>query len=123
MRSWRILAVLCALSVSVWATAITYTLNGVTFGDGGTASGSFTFDADAGAPCSGGSSPCGTYSNVDVVTSLGSARGGATYTEVCGQDVPSCNGVSPDSTEVMFLTSTAANQNGMPALALFFTAA
>ncbi len=120
--SIRIAVALGALSVSAYAVPVRYQLSGVQLSDGGTISGSFTFDADAGTPCSSGASPCGVYSNVSVVTTTGSARTGATYTFVCGQ-VATCTGVTPDSTEVMFLTSNAANQTGNPALALFFTAA
>jgi hypothetical protein len=58
---------------------------------------------------------------VRVVTTTGTTRTGATYTFVCGQDVPTCTGAAPDSTEVLNFTSTAADQTGMPAFALFFT--
>ena len=37
------------------ALPVTWYLNGVVFNDGGTASGSFNFDPDAGTPCSTGS--------------------------------------------------------------------
>lgn len=105
------------------AGPVTWTLNGVVFGDGGTASGSLTFDADAGVACSGGTTPCGVFSAVDIVTTLGSALPGNTYTFVCGQDVATCGGVSPDSSEVLLLASNAADQTGLPAFALFFTPA
>jgi hypothetical protein len=96
-------------------------LNGVTFGGGGAASGFFTFDADAGVPCSTGALTCGVFSNVDIVTTTGAGVTGATYTEVCGENVATCTGVLPNSTEVLFLTSTAANQTGLQAIAFFFT--
>lgn len=108
------------LAAAAPATPITWVLNGVTLSDGGTANGSFAFDPDAGTAC-GSASPCGVYSHVQITTTNGSSRTGAAYSFVCGQDVASCNGVSPDSTEVMFLTSTSANQTGNSALALFFT--
>jgi len=95
----------------------------VTFNDGGTATGTFVFDADAGTPCSTTSSPCGVFSNVDVVTTTGSSLSGVTYTTVCGVGGDtSCTGVSPDSTEVLFLTSGAADQTGDQAIAFFFLA-
>ena len=101
---------------------ITWTLTGVTFAGGGTATGSFTFNPDVGTnACSTGLSPCGTFSNINITTTTGGGVTGAHYVSVCGTDVVSCNGVSPDSTEVLFLTSAAANQSGLPAIAFFFT--
>jgi hypothetical protein len=112
---------LVLLSSAANASVLTWYLNGVKFDDGGTASGSFNFDPDGGTPCSTGATPCGRFSNVSITTTSGSTRTGATYTFVCGQDVPTCTGVSPDSTAVLNLTSSAANQTGLPAFALFFT--
>ena len=111
---------LSLLAAAAKASPVTWMLNGVTLSDGGTASGTFTFDADAGTAC-GSSSPCGVYSNVHISTTNGTSRTGALYSFVCEQNVPACTGVSPDSTEVMFLSSNAANQTGNSALALFFT--
>jgi hypothetical protein len=115
---------LCAIALLIAAGAnampLTYLVN-VTFGDGGTAIGSFTFDPLAGTPCNTGASPCGRFYNVNIVTTTGTVRTGVTYHFVCGQDVPTCTGVSPDSTQVLTLTSAAGNQAGLPALALFFT--
>lgn len=108
------------LTVAASASPITWTLNGVTLSDGGTASGTFTFDPDAGTAC-GSSTPCGVYSNIHIVTTNGTSRAGVAYSFVCGQDVTACTGVSPDSTEVMFLSSNAPNEAGNPAIALFFT--
>ncbi len=102
------------------ASPIVWKLNNVLLSDGATASGSFTFDPDAGTRC-GSFAPCGRYSNVDIVTTTGSSRAGATYSFVCGQDVVGCTGVSPDSTEVLFLASNSANQRRGSALAFFFT--
>jgi hypothetical protein len=109
------------LTVSAKAEPLTWYLSGVTFDDGGTATGGFNFDPDAGTPCRTGASPCGMFSNVDIKTTTGGTRTGATYMFVCGQDVPTCTGVSPDSTAVLNLTTSAANQTGLPAFALFFT--
>ncbi len=116
-----------AMALTVHAGPLTWVLNNVTFPDGVTASGSFTFDADAGTACSSASSPCGTYSNVDIMTTAAGAFPAETFVAVCGDGagfasyVPSCTGVSPDSTEVLLLTSTAADQTGLPGLAIFFT--
>jgi PEP-CTERM motif len=53
------------------ADGITWNLSGVAFDDGGTASGSFVFDALT-----------NTYSAIDIITTAGSAFGGATYTGI-----------------------------------------
>lgn len=111
---------LMLLAAAASASPIVWTLNGVTLTDGGTASGTFTFNPDTGTPC-GSVSPCGTYSNVHIVTTNGSSRTGATYSFVCGQNIVGCTNVSPDSTEVLFLTSNQANQSGEAAIAFFFT--
>lgn len=103
------------------AAALTWYLNGVQFDDGGTANGSFNFDPDAGTPCSTGALPCGVFSDVNITTTDGLTRSGATYQLVCGQDVLTCTGVSPNSTQTLNLTTTAADQTGMPGFALFFT--
>ena len=104
----------CLLALALFAAVssaqpITYYVQG-TFGDAGTFSGNFTYDAAA-----------NIYSAVNVTTTPGTVRTtGATYTFVCGQDVPTCTGVSPDATGYLNLTSTAADQTGLPAMSLFF---
>jgi hypothetical protein len=118
----KLMVSFCLLGLSSASAATElYQLIGVTFNDGGTASGTFVFDPNAGTPCSTAASPCGRYSNVNITTTTGSARTGAVYSYVCGQDVPSCTGVTPNSTNALYLTTSAANQTGLPALALFFT--
>jgi hypothetical protein len=117
-----VLSLMC-LAVAASADPVTWVLADVTFDDGGTASGMFTFDPDAGTACSTGMSPCGTYSAVDITTTMGTSRTGATYSFVCGQDDAACTVVTPDSTEVLFLTSASTDQTGNPGLALFFTGA
>src|ERR1051326_2147724 len=95
------------------AIPITWNLSGVTFADGGTASGSFVYDADT-----------NVYSFVNVTTTNGSSRTGATYHFVCGQDVPTCTGVNPATSGIYLnLTSNAANQTGLPAFSVAFTPA
>jgi hypothetical protein len=102
-----------ALATGANATPVTYVLNGARFDDGGTASGSFTYDAVT-----------NIYSNVNITTTPGTTRPtGAVYSFVCGQDDPFCTGLSPNSTQVLFLTSNAGNQNGKPSLSFFFTPA
>jgi hypothetical protein len=57
------------LPAAALADPVTWTLNGVTFDDGGAASGSFVYDADT-----------NTYSNVNITTTAGTVRtSGATY--------------------------------------------
>jgi hypothetical protein len=66
-----VLLVLFGVPSIASADGITWTLSGVTFDDGGTASGSFVFDALT-----------NTYSSIDITTSAGSLFGGATYTGI-----------------------------------------
>jgi hypothetical protein len=113
-------AVLLLTAAAATANPILWTLTDVVLSDGATASGTFTFDPDAGAPC-GSFSPCGKYTDVEIVTTTGSSRTGATYSFVCGQDVGACAGVTADSTEVLLLASNASNQAGNAAIAFFFT--
>lgn len=108
-------------AASARAVPVLWTFSNVSLSDGGKITGSFEYDADAGTSCSSHASPCGVFSNVDIATTAGSTRTGATYTDVCGQSDPSCVGVSPDSTEVLFLTSGSNDQTALPALAIFFT--
>jgi uncharacterized repeat protein (TIGR01451 family) len=84
------------------AVPLTYNLSGVTFSDGGTASGSFQYDAVTNA-----------YSNVNIMTAGGS-RSGATYHSVSG-------GFAPDSSGILLVTMAGAGQTGLPGLALFFS--
>lgn len=96
--------------VEASAVPINWVLSGVTLADGGTVSGSFVYDVSTNA-----------FSTVNITTTTGSARTGQVYHFVCGQDVPTCNGVSPSGDGALYLTSTSSNQTGSPALALFFT--
>jgi len=96
-------------AVGAYAQPMTYYVQGV-YGDGGTFSGNFTYDAGS-----------NRYSNVLITTTPGTVRTtGATYSFVCGQDVATCNGVSPDGTGYLNLTTNAADQTGLPAMSLFF---
>lgn len=56
------------LAQSVHAIPIQWTLSGITFADGGTATGSFFYDADT-----------NVYSSINITTTTGSVRTGATY--------------------------------------------
>ena len=57
------------LTLSTPAHAILWTLSGVTFDDGGTASGSFDYDADT-----------NTLSSINIVTTAGGTLAGAIFT-------------------------------------------
>src|SRR5262249_17752869 len=109
--------------ITAYATPVTWVFTGVTLSDGAIINGSFVFDPDAGVQCSTGASPCGAYSGVSITTTTGTSRTATTYPNLSGASAPGCTGASPDSTEVLFLTSNAANQTGLPALAVFFTGA
>lgn len=63
-----ILALLFGACSAAVATPVLWTISGVTFDDGGTASGSFIYDADT-----------NTYSSVNITTTAGTSLAGATY--------------------------------------------
>jgi hypothetical protein len=93
------------LTASANATPVTYCLSGAVFNDGATASGCFTYDAVT-----------NTYTNVNITTTTnpaGPPRTGAIYTVVS-------NGFPPNPGGFLMVTSTAANQTGLPGFALFF---
>jgi hypothetical protein len=76
----------------------------VTFGSGGSATGSFTFDPGT-----------NLFTNINITTTVGT-RSPATYTNMSA-------GLSADSTGVLFVTSAAANQGGLPGFSMFFATA
>jgi hypothetical protein len=119
----RTVFALLASAVAASALPISWTLTGITFDDGGGARGSFTFNPDTGTPCGPFITPCGTYSNINITTTTGGFVTGANYVNACGSDVPTCFGLGPnaDNTAVLFLTSQAVDQTGLPALLFFFT--
>jgi hypothetical protein len=101
------LAMFWALAGSASAAPVTWTLNGVTFQDGATASGSFVYDATT-----------NTYSNVNITTSGGTILPGASYAFVC---TPPCGNDQPAPQLVLFLTAApASNQTGLTGLGLVF---
>jgi hypothetical protein len=69
MKNWLASCVLGSVCAAFWvvspasATPLTWTLSDFVFSDGGTASGSFVYDADAG--------PFGTYSAIAITTTVG----------------------------------------------------
>jgi PEP-CTERM motif len=94
VRTLMALLVLGIFPLSAQAAPITWNLLGLTFADGGSAFGSFAFDATL-----------NQYSAVDITTTTGSSRSGAHYEAVS-------NGVPPGPTGVLFATSTALNLSG-----------
>jgi hypothetical protein len=92
------------------AAPMLWTLNGVALSDGGTASGSFIYDPVA-----------DVYSSINITTTSGTLRTGATYSFAC---TAPCAGLAPSSTGVLNLTVSAASDlTGTPGLALFFASA
>jgi hypothetical protein len=101
------LAIFCAVPGSVSAAPVTWTLQGVTFNDGGTASGSFVYDAQT-----------NTYSAINITTTTGTTRTGASYAFVC---ITPCTQAQPSPVVVLFLTaSSASDQTGLPVLGIAF---
>ena len=99
------LGVVALLSVPGIASAdnVTWDLSGVTFNDGGTATGSFVYNADT-----------NTVSSVDIVTTPGLRFGGEDYTAVDP-------GYGPFPDEIVFVTSgSLADYTDTPALDLLF---
>lgn len=102
------LTVICGLAGPAWAAPQTWTLFGVMFDDGGTASGSFTFDPDT-----------STYSAINVTTTTGASRAGAAFTFVC--EAP-CTGIAPPGPGAVLVltTSSAGDQTGLPGMSMRF---
>lgn len=93
---------LAASAGTASATPITWTLHDVTFDDGGTATGTFDYDADT-----------NTVSAVDITTSAGTSFPGADYTLVDP-------GYGPFAGAMVFVTGTFADYTGTPALSFVF---
>lgn len=93
------------MSVCACANQITWTLEGVTFTDGGTASGSFVFDANLDA-----------YSSINIVTTNGSVFTGSDYTFPDPANAPFTG-----PSELFMVTSNAANLTGTPFLDFIWT--
>jgi hypothetical protein len=93
------------------ANPINFVLQGVRFSDGGTASGTFTYDPAT-----------NQYSNVNITTTTGGVRTGANYKFVCGQSNPTCTGLIPPGPDAeLNLTVGAGDLTGTPGFALLFT--
>jgi hypothetical protein len=100
--------VLLLLAAVAHATPVNWALHGVTFSDGGTATGSFIYDADT-----------NQFSAISITTTTGSALPGATFTYVCTSP---CVGLTPSSANGLFLTAfSSSDQTGKPGVALFFS--
>lgn len=103
-----ILVATCAsLAVTAAAAPVRWTLDGVRFGDGGVATGSFVYDAAT-----------NQYSNIHVTTTAGTSVAGASFNDVCSSP---CTGLAPNSDGLLSLTvAPAGNLAGTPGLALVF---
>jgi hypothetical protein len=88
-------------SATVCAAPLEWAIDSLAFNDGGTASGTFTYNADT-----------NTYSNIDIVTTVGSAFEGAAYNAV--------NTSAPNSSD--FLGAMIFPLGGLPTLQLSFAA-
>lgn len=110
-RFVRLLLAFGALPLVLPASTVFWTLQSVSFSDGGTASGTFNYDADT-----------NTFSAINITTAGGSVLPGDTYTFLCGGDI-NCSGVAPNSGQALFLDSDPAstNLNGLTGLFLQFT--
>jgi hypothetical protein len=101
-----LIAIAVILSVpSGSAAPILWTLQGVTFGDGGTGSGSFDYNADT-----------NTYSSINITTTLGGSFSGATYLALDP-------GKGSSSTSLAVVPNAALANTGTPVLDLFFSSA
>ncbi len=99
------LTILSLVSTSAAAAPLLWTLSGITFSDGGTASGSFEFDANT-----------NTYSNINITTTTGSSRTGAVY-HFRLSAAPSIGSI------IVAVTASGGDLTGQPVLALQFTGA
>jgi hypothetical protein len=100
-------AVLLMWGAAATAMPITWVLKDVMFADGGTATGSFVFDADP-----------GVFSNIDITTSVNGSFGAVYGTP---------NPVSPGNSTLLIALAAfpplASDLTGVPALALNFSTA
>jgi len=111
-RFARLLLVSAALPLALPASTVFWTLSTVSFDDGGSASGSFGYDADT-----------NTYSAINITTTAGSQLGGATYTFLC-DGLADCTGQTPSASSVLFLANDpSGNLTDTFALFLSFTSA
>jgi hypothetical protein len=95
-------------SVPALAVPVTWTLSGVTFNDGGVATGSFVYDVDT-----------NQFSAINLVTTTGSLVSGATFSFDCQSP---CTGSAPTSVFDLYLTTPPSNNlTGTAALDLVFT--
>jgi len=86
------------------ASPIVWTLQGVTFADGGSATGSFDYDATA-----------DVYSTIDVITTSGSTLTGSTYAVLDPAQIP-----FDGPTQLALVTSNAADLSGTPTISFFW---
>lgn len=101
-----VLFLMAGMPPAASADTVTWNLVGVTFNDGGTASGSFVYDATT-----------NSFSSINIVTTAGTVLGGAAYMGLAP-------GFSAQPTVVAFITDPSlASFIGTPGLGLGFTSA
>ena len=100
-----VLVVLAAMAPAASANQVTWDLIGVIFGDGGSASGSFVYDANTNA-----------VSSVNITTTTGISFVGAMYLDVNP-------GFGPSATEISFVPNASSTPTGSPVLDLLFLSA
>ena len=112
-----LLVLLCVPSIAA-ATGITWTLSGVTFDDGGTATGFFVFDAttatvlSADIVTSGGTLPGSTYTGMN----LGSTDISDPLSEIVFVPIPSLTGLTGTPVLDLILATDLTNAGGSVAL-------
>ena len=107
IRRFSVAAICSGFAIAASATPLVWTLSGVTFDDGGTASGSFVYDADT-----------SQFSAVELTTTTGSVLPGATFHYVCTSP---CIATTWTDSEVVFLfAGPATDLTGTRAFALSF---
>jgi hypothetical protein len=97
-------ALLLLLPAGALAGPVTWTLQGVTFADGGTATGSFVYDATA-----------NLYSSINLITTAGSKLNGATYAFLDPSQIP-----FEGPMELAVVTLNAGSLTNTPDMSLFW---
>ena len=100
---------LAGLPASALAAPMLWTLNGVTFSDGGTASGSFVYDAST-----------NTNSTVTINTTTGSTVTGSAYRFVCASPCDGGLANSPNYLVALTVPGTTNPLTGLPLLEFRF---
>ncbi len=109
MKPILFLLALVLVVTGAQAQPTTFYLQNVTFTDGGTASGTFTYNPAT-----------NTYTNIVIKTTPGTVRTGETYLAVCGAN---CAPLDAAADHAIFLPVATTNPTGMPSLYMVFSPA